>query len=83
MQFDVNQALVGGDTTNQVVVSGTYRLRSDQTFGGRLVKQGDSLNAYLSFSRRARHGTDIFLLVGDPNSARTRGIVTLKLVRPF
>ena len=83
MQLDVNQALVGGDTTSQVVVSGTYRLRSDQTFGGRLIQQGDSLNAYLSFSRRARHGTDIFLLVGDPNSARTRGIVTLKLVRPF
>jgi len=74
---------LGGDTLTQSVVSGAYRLNDETAVGGRLVRQEGNTNVYLSFGRSVRSGSDLFLLLGDPNSPRTRGSVTLKMVRPF
>jgi hypothetical protein len=38
---------------------------------------------YLSFSQQVRSGADLFVLLGDPNSPHTRGLVTVKVVSPF
>ena len=74
---------LGPDVNTQSILTGTYRLSSEQTIGGRIVQQNGNLDVFLSYSRRLRHGTDIFILIGDPNSAQTRGLITVKLVRPF
>lgn len=86
----------GPETTTQTILTGTYRLNAFQTISGRLVQQDGSggndqqtigvvrgTNLYFAFSQRVRRGTDLFLLLGDPNSKSTRGQVTLKLIRPF
>ncbi len=79
--FGVEQ--FNGQQNTQTILTGTYRLNSQEAIGGRIVQQNGDLDVYLSYSRRVRRGTDIFILVGDPNSPRTRGLITVKLVRPI
>jgi hypothetical protein len=74
---------LGGQVNTQTILTGTYRLNSQETIGGRIVQQNGDIDVFLSYSRRLRHGTDIFILVGDPNSPQTRGLITVKLVRPL
>jgi hypothetical protein len=85
--FSVNAMLayesLGGQENTQSILTGTYRLNPQETFGGRVVQQNGNVDVFLSYSRRLRHGTDVFVLVGDPNSPQTRGLVTVKLVHPF
>ncbi|AIE85386.1 carbohydrate binding family 9 domain-containing protein [Fimbriimonas ginsengisoli] len=83
LHLDFNHLQLGDFENNQTVLSGTYRLNSQESLGGRLVQTGGKMNVYLSYGRRSRHGTDIFVLIGDPNSPTTRGVITVKLVRPF
>jgi len=71
------------EQNTQTILSGTYRLNDQETFGGRLVQQNGSVDIYLSYGRRVRKGTDIFVLVGDPNSQHTKGVIIVKLVHPF
>ena len=51
--------------------------------GGADQGTGLGTDIYFSFSQQVRAGTDVFLLFGDPNSPKTRGKVTLKLVHPL
>jgi hypothetical protein len=86
---------LGGETTTQAIVTGTYRLDALRAFSGRLIQQGGTassddpnavpkgLNLYLAFSQRVPHGSDIYLLLGDPNSPNTKGEITLKILRPY
>lgn len=74
---------LGDFDDSQTVLSGTFRLNSQEALGGRLVQHDGKTNIYLSYGRRTRHGTDIFFLIGDPNSPNTRGVFTVKLVKPF
>ncbi len=90
LQLNYSLLKLGPTSSNQSIVTGTYRLSAVQTIGGRLVSQGGAdqgsglgTDIYFSFSQQVRAGTDVFLLFGDPNSPKTRGKVTLKLVHPF
>ncbi len=90
LQLNYSLLKLGPVSSNQSIVTGTYRLSGVQTIGGRLVSQGGAdqgaglgTDIYFSFSQQVRAGTDVFLLFGDPNSPKTRGKVTLKLVHPF
>lgn len=74
---------LGPQVNTQSILTGTYRVNSQETIGGRIVQQNGSVDVFLSYSRRLRHGTDIFILIGDPNSLQTRGLITVKLVRPL
>lgn len=87
---------VGAYHAAQQIVTGTYRLNSTQTIGGRLVQQTgrdptadgasqppQGTNLYLSFGKHVRTGYDLFVLVGDPNSPRTRGLLTAKVLWPL
>jgi len=85
-----NRQTQGGTLSTQAIATGTYRLNDTQTLGGRIVSQagadqggGLGTNVYFSFSQQVRSGLDAYLLFGDPNSPKTRGKVTLKLIQPF
>ena len=83
MTASVNRLTFGSTVTTQGVVAGTYRLTSERSIGLRCVGLDHDVNTFLSFAQRVRAGQDIYILVGDPNSTRTRGLVTLKVVSPF
>ena len=90
LQLNYSLLKLGSVSSNQAILTGTYRLSDVQSLGGRLVSQGGAdqgsgvgTNLYFSYSQQVRAGTDVFLLFGDPNSPKTRGKITLKLVHPF
>jgi hypothetical protein len=83
---------LGAETTRQTIVTGTYRLSPYRAFSGRLVSRNGTgneqnvgpsrgTNLYFAYSQRTRTGADLFVLLGDPNAADTRGTVTVKLLR--
>jgi hypothetical protein len=73
----------GSERTSQTIVSSTWRMDGSRALGGRLVQSGRNANVYLAFSQRERSGNELSLLLGKPNSPRSRGELTGKLVRPF
>jgi hypothetical protein len=84
----------GGVTTQQVIATGTYRIDTLRAISARLLSQNGTGNAanvgaqtgtnfYMAFSQRSRRGTDFFLLLGDPNAARTTSQMTVKVTRPY
>ena len=90
VQVNYNRLLLGGVSSTQTIVTATYRLTAERTIGARIVNQGGAdqgtglgTNIYFSFGQHVRAGNDIYLLFGDPNSPKTRGKVTLKIIRPF
>lgn len=90
VQLNYSLLKLGSTSATQEILTGTYRLNPFQTIGARVVSQsgadqgtGLGTDIYFSFSQQVRTGTDVFLLFGDPNSPKTRGKVTLKLVHPF
>lgn len=83
LQVSVGYETLDGVSNTQTILTGTYRLNSQETIGGRLLQQDGNVDAYLSYGRKVLHGTDVFVLIGDPNSPRTKGQVILKLVWPF
>ncbi len=83
LQLSFGYEKVDGSINTQTILTGTYRLNSRETIGGRILQQNGDVDAYLSYGRRVVHGTDMFVLLGDPNSPRTRGQVIVKLVFPF
>jgi hypothetical protein len=85
---------LGPETTRQAIVTGTYRLDPFRAISGRLVSQTGTGNAanvgptrgtnlYVGYAQRSRRGTDIFVILGDPNAENTRTQVTVKVARPF
>ena len=90
VQLNLSRLALGTTKSTQAIATGTYRLSEARTLGARVVSQGGAdqgaglgTNIYFSFSQQVRQGTDLFLLFGDPNSPRTRGKFTLKIVHPF
>ena len=90
LRLNYSRLKLGSIASTQSILTGTYRLNAVQTIGGRIVSQGGAdqgtglgTDIYFSFSQKVRAGTDVFLLFGDPNSPKTRGKFTLKLVHPF
>ncbi len=90
VQLNLSRLALGTTKSTQAIATGTYRLSEARTLGARVVSQagadqgaGLGTNIYFSFSQQVRQGTDLFLLFGDPNSPRTRGKFTLKIVHPF
>jgi hypothetical protein len=83
LQLTYNRLVLGQTTTTSLVVTPVYLLNATDTFGARIVEQEGACDVYFSFSRQVRSGSDIFILFGDPNSAHTRGLLTMKVARPF
>lgn len=85
---------LGAAVTRQTILTGVYRLDEARAISCRLVSQNGTGNAanvagqagtnvYLAYGQRSRGGTDVFVLLGDPNAADTRSQLTVKLLRPY
>jgi len=90
LQLNYSRLRLGGTHSTQAILTGNYRLSAERSLGARIVNQagddqgsGLGTNLYFSFGQHVRSGSDLFLLFGDPNSPKTRGKVTLKIIRPF
>ncbi|MGC4047781.1 MAG: DUF5916 domain-containing protein [Armatimonas sp.] len=92
LQGNYSEQRLGVETTRQAIVTGTYRLSPYKAISGRLVSRNGTgndqnvgpskgTNFYFAYSQRTRGGADLFVLLGDPNAADTRGTVTVKLLR--
>ncbi len=90
LQLNYNRLRLGDTHATQTILTGNYLLSSERSIGARIVNQagadqgtGLGTDIYFSFSQQVRSGADLFLLFGDPNSPKTRGKITLKIIRPF
>jgi hypothetical protein len=83
LSLSANHLDLGPQHTTQVVFSPAFRLTAERSIGGRAVMQGHDTDIFLSYEQKARTGSDIFFLIGDPNSPVTRGLVQLKVATPF
>jgi hypothetical protein len=94
LQASIFEQKRGTDKTNQTLLTGTYRLNPLESIAGRFLAQsgsgnaqtvgaGTSNNFYLAYSRRSRKGTDIFVLLGDPNSQKIKTQISIKVTKPY
>jgi hypothetical protein len=94
VKFAFSEEKRDGTPVRQNIITGTYRLSALEAISGRWLTQNGAGNAsddgarvgtnlYLAYSRRSRKGTDLFLILGDPNAGKTRAQVTVKLTRPY
>ena len=95
LQVQQNWLSQGPTYQTQTIATATYRLSDTRSLGSRLVRQtGPSdpnsanfvpvgTNLYFSYGQHVRKGYDLFVLVGDPNSPATRGLLTVKVIQPF
>lgn len=90
LQLNYSRLRLGDMHSTQTILTGNYRLSAERSLGARIVSQagddqgsGLGTDVYFSFGQHVRSGSDLFLLFGDPNSPKTRGKVTLKIIRPF
>ncbi len=65
----------------QTILSANYDITPERGYGARLVLRKGKPNFYASYRRRAARGTDVYVIVGDPNAARTEARVAVKLVK--
>ncbi len=90
LQINFSRLRLGDAHSTQTILTGNYLLSAERSVGARIVTQagadqgtGLGTDIYFSFGQHVRSGSDLFLLFGDPNSPKTRGKVTLKIIRPF
>ena len=90
LQLNYSLLRLGDAHSTQAILTGNYLLSAERSLGARIVTQagadqgsGLGTDIYFSFGQHVRSGSDLFLLFGDPNSPKTRGKVTLKIIRPF
>ncbi|MHB1456483.1 MAG: carbohydrate binding family 9 domain-containing protein [Armatimonadota bacterium] len=66
---------------SQTISSLVYDLNDEKAISSRLVTRGGNSNLYFAYRQRSRKGMDIYVTVGDPNSATTKYSLTVKLVK--
>lgn len=71
--------------TRQQILTGNYLITREKSVGGRLVVQNrpgekPAVNGYVSFRNAGEKGTEIYLLIGDPNSRKFRSLGMLKFI---
>ncbi len=82
-----------------VMLTGNYDLTSEHSIGLRILHRYDfgdgedarvwsifgngNLNVCLTYRQAVRAGTDIFLILGDPNEDRTQKRFAMKIIRPL
>jgi len=88
------EQLKHGRQTYQLVISGVYDLTPERSLvfrwvKGSVPKPGDPQtllptdNFYLGFRQFSRKGSDIYLLLGDPNARHTQVKVMVKVLQVF
>ena len=67
----------------QWVLSANYDIGKYEAVGGRLVRQGDEWNWYLSYRLSGKRGNEFFVILGDPNAPEFRRALIIKAVIPL
>jgi hypothetical protein len=62
------ETILPPETRRQAVLTQNYDLSDERTVSGRMVMQDGNTNFYLSYRQRVRKGTDLLIVVGDPNA---------------
>jgi hypothetical protein len=68
---------------DQAILDGNYDLGKDRAINGRLTKQGNNLNGYLSYRRSGNLGAEYYLILGDPNALTFHASIILKVAFPM
>jgi len=55
-----------------------YDLTPEKTLSGRVLTGSAGTNAYMSYRQAVRKGTDLFVILGDPNADQTQSRLALK-----
>ena len=80
-QFDDDgETIIPPDTDRQVVLTHTYDLSDERTLSGRMVMASAGTNFYLAYRQRVRKGTDLLIVVGDPNADEWVSRLALKAI---
>ncbi|MFY7951679.1 MAG: DUF5916 domain-containing protein, partial [Armatimonadaceae bacterium] len=71
--------------TRQQILTANYLLSRTRTIGGRVVVQNtpgekSAVNGYISYRNAGEAGTEVYLLIGDPNARTFRSLTMLKFI---
>ncbi len=69
-----------GAVKQQHIATLNYEVSPTRSFGGRVVVQGGDTNWYLSYRHSGIKGTEVFFILGDPNTRRFTEKVQANLV---
>jgi hypothetical protein len=83
VQLNINWQDLGDVITSQIIFTPNYKLTAERSIGGRIISQNNQTDIFFTFSQKVRRGSDIYLIFGNPNSAKTQGLIELKIVTPF
>jgi len=65
---DDGETVLPPDTKRQMILTHSYDLSDERTVSGRMVMRDGNTNFYLAYRQRVRKGTDVLIVVGDPNA---------------
>ena len=68
---------------NQNIFTVAYELTPTRSFGGRMVTQNADTNWYISYRDAGKKGTEMFIILGDPNAKEFRRMLQVKMVFAF
>lgn len=71
------------DRSVQHILSTVYDIGKDMSISGRMVRDGNDINAYLAFRKSGGRGAEYFVILGDPNAKRFQSALVLKAVLPL
>ncbi len=77
---DDDETILPPDTKRQLVLTHTYDLTDERTLAGRIVIRDSNRNFYLAYRQRVRKGTDLLIVVGDPNADEWVSRVAVKAI---
>jgi hypothetical protein len=75
--------VVAPEWFRQLVLTNTYDITDERTVSARLVRGEAGTNAYAAYRQRLRQGTDILVVVGDPNAAEWVSRLAVKAIWCF
>lgn len=67
----------------QQIMTMNYELTPNKAFGGRIVKEDQDWNGYLSYRDSGKKGTEMFVILGDPNAQKFKKVLQVKIVFSF
>jgi hypothetical protein len=78
------EALNDGETNRQGILTVGYEIDPTRSLTARIVQRDPGeLNGYLSYRLAGGVGTEIYVIIGDPNAEKFSNRVSVKLVRAF
>jgi hypothetical protein len=73
-------SVVPPDWSRQLVLTTTYDITDEKTISGRLVRRSSDTNIYAAYRQRLRRGTDLLIVVGDPNADKWVSRLAVKAI---